>query len=193
MPSTAREMPASHVVPALDPEDVAAAYARYAAPLRRFLLRNVGEPLVAEDLLHDVFVRMLVGLHAYEERGYPVSAWLYRIAACRAIDWLRANGRRGTETLDQALEAASEGWPDGKRTAADRKAEQCAVATAIAHLTERQAAVIRLRFFAELPIAEVANRLGLTPQAVKALQHRGLATLRRRLAQQGLYHPAEAA
>ena len=37
------------------------------------------------------------------------------------------------------------------------------------------------------------ERFVLTPGMVKSLQHRGLATLRRRLAQQGAYHPAEAA
>ena len=193
MPLTCVETRASLATPAPDPNDVAAVYARYAPALRRFLLRRVGDTLVAEDLLHDVFVRMLVGLPQYEERGYPVSAWLYRIAACRATDWLRANGRRWAESLDQALEAASEGWPDGEETAADREAEQRDLAAALAQLTERQAEVIRLRFFAELPIAEVAQRLGLTPGMVKSLQHRGLATLRRRLAQQGAYHPAEAA
>lgn len=172
--------------------DVAADYMHYQRPLLRFILHRVGDLAVAEDLLHDVFVRMLVGLPQYEERGYPVGAWLYRIAACRVIDWLRVNGRRRTASLDQALELSSGGWPDGEDTAADREAEQRVLAAALAQLTERQAAVIRLRFFAELPIVEVAERLGLTPQAVKALQHRGVAQLRLHLADSP-YHPAGAA
>jgi RNA polymerase sigma-70 factor (ECF subfamily) len=143
-------------------------------------------------LLHDVFVRMLVGLPQYEERGYPIGAWLYRITTCRVIDWLRANGRRRMNSLEHALELPGGDWPDGDDTAADREAEQRVIAAALAKLTERQAAVIRLRFFAELPIAEVAERLGLTPQAVKALQHRGVAQLRLILADSP-YHPAGAA
>ena len=63
------------------------------------------------------------------------------------------------------------------------------LAAALHTLTDRQAAVIRLRFLADLPIAEVAQRLALTPLAVKALQHRGLARLRTELSP---YH-AEAA
>lgn len=172
--------------------DVAAVYAHYRRPLLRFIMHRVGDPAVAEDLLQDVCVRMLVGLPQYEERGYAVSAWLYRIAACRVIDWLRANGRRHTTSLDHALELASGGWPDGEDTAADREAEQRVLAAALAQLTERQAAVIWLRFCAELPIVEVTERLGLTPQAVKALQHRGVAQLRQLLADSP-YHPAGAA
>lgn len=172
--------------------DVAAVYAHYQRPLLRFILHRVGDLAVAEDLLHDVFVRMLVSLPQYEERGYPISAWLYRIAACRVIDWLRVNGRRRISSLDRALDLAGDGWPDGQDTAADHEVEQRVLAAALAQLTERQATVIRLRFFAELPIAEVAERLGLTPQAVKALQHRGVAQLRQFLANSP-YHPAGAA
>jgi RNA polymerase sigma-70 factor, ECF subfamily len=172
--------------------DVTAVYAQYARPLLRFILHRVSDPAVAEDLLQDVFVRMLVGLPPYEERGYPISGWLYRIAACRVIDWLRLNRRRHTTALDRALELAGDGWPDGADTAADREAAPRALAAALTQLTERQAAVLRLRFFAELPIAEVAVRLGLTPQAVKALQHRGVAQLRLILAHSP-YHPAWAA
>lgn len=172
--------------------DVTAVYTHYARPLLRFILHRIGDPAVAEDLLQDVFVRMLVGLPQYEERGYPISAWLYRIAACRVIDWLRVNGRRRNTSLDHALELPGGDWPDGEDTAADREAKQRVLAAALAQLTERQAAVIKLRFFAELPIVEVAARLELTPQAVKALQHRGVAQLRQLLADSP-YHPAEAA
>jgi RNA polymerase sigma-70 factor (ECF subfamily) len=172
--------------------DVTAVYAHYARPLLRFILHRVGDPAVAEDLLHDVFVRMLVGLPQYEERGYPIGAWLYRIAACRVIDWLRVNGRCRTTSLDLALELAGDNWPNGEDTAADREGTQRVLAAALAQLTERQIAVIRLRFFAELPIVEVAERLQMTPQAVKALQHRGVAQLRLILADSP-YHPAGAA
>jgi len=71
---TDTQPPALPVVPTLRPDDVAAVYARYASPLYRFMLRRVGDYLVAEDLLQDVFVRMLVGLPQDEERGYPISS-----------------------------------------------------------------------------------------------------------------------
>jgi RNA polymerase sigma-70 factor (ECF subfamily) len=184
-----------------DANAISAIYARYAEALARFILRNVGDRLIAEDLLQDVFVRMLAGLSRYQDRGYPISTWLYRIARCRVIDWQRASAQRRVERLDHVAEVLlSEPGPDGEQTAADREATQRELALALAQLTPRQAAVIRLRFVAELPgeaarsaITEVAQRLGLTPSMVKALQHRGLATLRRRLITQGTYHPAEAA
>ena len=165
-------------------------HARYATPLYRFILRRVSDPTVAEDLLHDVFVRMLAGLPSYEERGFPIGSWLYRMAACRAIDWQRVTARRPVATLEQAGRKVSVDSLDGVATNADRLAQQQQLAAALRTLTDRQAAVIRLRFLAELSIAEVAQRLALTPLAVKALQHRGLAQLRTQLSP---YHTAEAA
>ncbi len=165
-------------------------HARYATPLYRFILRRVSDPAVAEDLLHDVFVRMLAGLPSYEERGYPIGSWLYRMAACRVIDWQRVTARRPIAPLELAGRRVSAGGLDGVATDADRLAQLRELAAALRTLTDRQAAVIRLRFFAELSIAEVAQRLALTPLAVKALQHRGLAQLRTQLSP---YHTAEAA
>ena len=166
---------------------ITAIYARYATPLYRFILRRVSDPTVAEDLLQDVFVGMLAGLPSYKDRGYPIGSWLYRMAACRVIDWQRVTARRRVAPLEYAGQQASADDLDGADTAADRVAQQRALATAMTTLTDRQAAVIRLRFFADLPIAEVAQRLALTPLAVKALQHRGLVQLRTQLSP---YHPA---
>jgi len=182
-PATVRQAQAG------DATAIAAIHARYATPLYRFILRRVSDPTVAEDLLHDVFVRMLAGLPSYEERGYPIGSWLYRMAACRVIDWQRVTARRPIAPLELAGRRVSAGGLDGVATDADRLAQLRELAAALRTLTARQAAVIRLRFLAELSIAEVAQRLALTPLAVKALQHRGLAQLRSQLS---AYHPAEA-
>jgi RNA polymerase sigma-70 factor (ECF subfamily) len=165
--------------------DAAAAYKRYARRLFVFILQRVGDPAVAEELVQDVFERMLIALPHYEERGYPLSAWLYKIAACRAVDWLRKNSRRRLYSLELAVERPGEAWPDGDDTAADRQAEQRAILAALAQLPERQAEVLRLRFFDELPLADVAAQLDLSLGSVKALQHRGVAQLRSMLT----HHP----
>jgi len=173
-----------------DATAIAAIYARYTTPLSRFILRRVSDPTVAEDLLQDVFVRMLAGLPNYEERGFPIGSWLYRMAACRVIDWQRVTARRPLAPLELAGRRISVDSLDRVATNVDRLAQQQQLAAALRTLTDRQAAVIRLRFFAELSIAEVAQRLALTPLAVKALQHRGLAQLRTHLSP---YHAASAA
>jgi RNA polymerase sigma-70 factor (ECF subfamily) len=55
------------------------------------------------------------------------------------------------------------------------------IAQLMEHLTEEQRQVIRLRFMADLSIQEVAQRIGRSEGAVKALQHRGIQSLARML------------
>src|SRR5258708_34060812 len=69
-------------------------YERYAPAIYRYIYFRVGEAELAEDLQAEVFLRMLEGLHRYEDRGWPISAWLYRIARDRTIDIIRRRRNR---------------------------------------------------------------------------------------------------
>ena len=50
--------------------------------------------------------------------------------------------------------------------------------TSLARLSEDQRAVVQLRFLEDVPVAEIARRLGKTETAVYMLCHRGLKSLR---------------
>ena len=56
----------------------------------------------------------------------------------------------------------------------------------LATLAPDQRDVIALRVIADLSVDQVAAALGKQPGAVKALQRRGLASLRRQLAEEGV-------
>ena len=70
---------------------------------------------------------------------------------------------------------ATESTPSNKYA---RREMQAAVLTAIARLTDDQRNVIRLRFLEDQPAAEVAAALGKSEEAVYAICHRGLKSLR---------------
>jgi RNA polymerase sigma-70 factor (ECF subfamily) len=80
--------------------------------------------------------------------------------------------------LDERIAASDD--TDPYQQAADRH-DVRRTWEAVFHLTDEQQQVISLRFIAGYSIAEVARTLGKTEGAVKALQHRGLASLRRLL------------
>ena len=70
-----------------DASALAELYRRWAAPVRRFLLRMVGEPAMAEDLTQETFVRV----HGARDRYAPearFSTWLFRIARNLALNEL---------------------------------------------------------------------------------------------------------
>jgi RNA polymerase sigma-70 factor (ECF subfamily) len=156
-------------------------YERYAPAIYRYIYFRIGEAELAEDLQAEVFLRMLEGIHRYEDRGWPISAWLYRIAHDRTIDTIRR--RRNRQQLP--LEAWG-GMCDGPEGAVSAQMDYEEIKRTLDDLTEDQRQVIQMRFLADMSIQEVATKLGRTEGSVKALQHRGLQSLARRL------HPAVA-
>lgn len=151
-------------------------YHRYAQPLYRYIYFRVGDADLAEDLRAEVFLRVFESLDRYEDRGWPLSAWLYRIARDRTVDVIRRSRLRQTVSLE-SWSGACEGPDHEVVTRLDCEE----LRRHLCDLTDDQRQVIYLRFMADLSIQEVAQRLGRSEGAVKALQHRGLQSLARRL------------
>ncbi len=131
----------------------------------RFVLSRVGERALAEDIASQAFVEAIEGIGRYRERGRPITAWLLSIARHRSLDWFRKVGRE----VGTAIEPTTEG-PEANLTVA---------LDALVHLTEDQRQVIQLRFVEGYHLEEVAKLTGRTTGAVKSLQHRALARLKK--------------
>jgi len=159
-----------------DPGAVTQIYERYSAAIYRYIYFRVGEAELAEDLQAEVFLRMLEGIHRYEERGWPISAWLYRIAHDRTVDTIRRRRTRKHVPLD-----TWGGSCDGPENAVSAQLDYEELNRTLSDLTTDQRQVILLRFMADMSVQEVAHMIGRTEGAVKALQHRGLQSLARRL------------
>jgi RNA polymerase sigma-70 factor (ECF subfamily) len=149
-------------------------YERYAPGIYRYIYCRVGEVELAEDLRSEVFLRLFEGLDRYEDRGWPLSAWLYRIAHDRTIDTVRRRRSRQIVPLED-WSATS----DGPENDVAARLESEEIAQMIEKLTDEQRQVIKLRFMSELSIQEVAQRTGRSEGAVKALQYRGIQSLAR--------------
>ena len=163
-----------------DAEAISALYERYAPQIRRYIAARVGDPLQAEDICGDVFVKVLESIERYEDRGWPFSAWLYRIAYARTVDVLRQARRRPSLPLDEALLKTFEP-PDDAIVA---RLSYHEIKDVMEVLTQEQQLVLRLRFDEDRSLAEIAQSLGRSIGSVKALQHRGLARLAQVLATQ---------
>ena len=156
-----------------DAEAISSLYERYAPQIRRYIAARLGDPALAEDICGDVFVKVLESLDRYEDRGWPFSAWLYRIAYARTIDVLRQARRRPSLPLDEALLGALE--PPDEAVMARLTYHE--ISGVMESLTTDQRLVLRLRFGEDRSLAEIAQSLGRSIGSVKALQHRGLTRL----------------
>jgi len=164
-----------------DPAAFAEIYDRHQPAIYRYILYRVGDVATAEDLTGEVFVRLVERVDRFTYRGRPLLAWLYTIARNLVTDYRRRAGQAAMLPLDEQLVAEV----DDMEQVTERGLAQRRLAAALTHLTEDQRQVIILKFIEGLNNAEVARTLGKSVGAVKSLQHRALAALRRALERNG--------
>jgi len=154
-------------------------YERHFDSIYRYVLLRVGERADAEDLVQEIFLKVLQALPSYKPKGLPISAWLFRIARNHVIDFLRRKKREESKFTREEISEVS-ALEDPLREA-ELRADLKRVKEALRDLTDLQREVIALRFGAGLSVAETAKAMGKTENAVKALQHSAISALRRRL------------
>jgi len=159
-----------------DQEAFAQIYEEYFDKIYRYITLKIGDAVEAEDLTQQVFLNSLRSISSFRWKGRPFSAWLYRIAHNQVVDYLRKK-KKMTVPLDEKLASAD----DNPQLATERKLDVEQVLVAARHLTDAQREAISLRFTSELSIAQVAEVMGKSQGAVKALQHSGIVALRRAL------------
>jgi RNA polymerase sigma factor (sigma-70 family) len=153
------------------------------APMVLGYLRANGAP-DAEDVLSEVFLQVARDIATFdgEERGFR--SWVFTIAHHRLIDARRHSGRRPVELAPDPPEPGDPA-DDAAEEALARIGVQ-EVQRVLEAISEEQRAVLLLRVVGDLSIEDVAKAVGKRPGAVKALQRRGLASVKRELGRQGV-------
>ena len=159
----------------INPEAFGALYERYVDRIDSYVYHRVGNTHDAQDLTSRTFYRALSHLDTYQDKGFPFSAWLYRIAHNLVVDHFRS-GRQDRQVELDDWSIVSDEHP---AESAESLLAQERLRRAIGRLTEDQSIVITLKFIEGLSNAEVAGLIGKSEGAVKSLQFRGLAALRR--------------
>jgi RNA polymerase sigma-70 factor (ECF subfamily) len=161
-----------------DQQAFATLYETYRPLVYRFLRRRLdGADETVEDLTEDVFVKLYEKLDRYVERGLPFTAWLYRIAHNQLVDFVRTLPRHQAKSLDAVVDVAETQATAEYRGVLDRET----LAPALARLTAEQRQAVELRFLQGMSVAETAATMARSEEAVKKLQARALANLRRYL------------
>ncbi len=168
-------------------------YDRLSGPLFSLCLRMTGEAQEAEDILQEACMVIWRRADSYDAERSSVFSWAVHLTRCKAIDHLRARGRRlrvllppdanGGITQDESggmyrtLEAAQ----TGASTAADAldQSEQAArVRRVLSALPAEQSQAIEMAFFGDLSHYEISSRLAEPLGTIKARIRRGLLKLR---------------
>ena len=151
-------------------------YLRYSGNVYGYARSIVRNDHDAEDVVQQVFTRMLTAIQNYEQRSVPFSAWLLRITHNMAIDYLR----RRMPVCEEPERAVVEERPEFEASQL-----RGALRDALAELPEVQREIVVLRHFGGLSPGEIAERLGRTEDSIHGLHHRARRTLKRALAEAG--------
>ncbi len=146
---------------------------KYTRVVRALVAPCVGWGHDAEDAVQDVFLTAYRRLDSLSEPE-RFAGWLSRIAVNRGREMVRRAKPRRTQPIELSPEpvAASTGDPT------ELADETARVQRVIAQLDETTQAILALRFSEELPVTEVARRLGMKSPAVSMRITRALRTLR---------------
>jgi RNA polymerase sigma-70 factor, ECF subfamily len=164
---------------------------RYSPQVYSLLTRFLGPRSAREDLVQEVFLRVIRARDRYEPTA-RFSTFLFRIVFNMSVNV----SQRGTSrelALADLVSGGEEGVLDGLQQIGDPRAhtpsdglEQQdvvrAVRAAIAALPENQRMALILAKYEELPYVELAQVLGSSEKAVKSLVHRARESLRASLA-----------
>jgi RNA polymerase sigma factor (sigma-70 family) len=138
---------------------------RLVGSLRLYL----GDVELARELAQDALVRVVERQREVLVMDRP-EAWAYRVA----FNLARSRLRR----LAAERRAVARRGPDPTESADHDLAAALAVRRALDHLPPRQRQAAVLRFYADLPVAEVAAAMGCRPGTAKAHLHQAVAALR---------------
>ncbi|MEK6278389.1 MAG: RNA polymerase sigma factor [Actinomycetota bacterium] len=147
-------------------------------------LRGSGAP-EPEDTLGEVFLEVARDIAKFEGDEGRFRAWVFTIAHHRLIDARRRRKRRPVELVAEPPEPVTEPISDVADEAMARIATE-EVQHVLAALSPDQRAVVLLRVLGDLSVKDTAATLGKRVGAVKQLQRRGLAAVKRELERRGV-------
>jgi RNA polymerase sigma-70 factor (ECF subfamily) len=174
------------------------AYDRHSGFVFGSVVRFVGDREIAAEVVQDAFVALWRRARQFDAGSGSLLTWLLAIARNRAIDRLRAEGRRpGRDSIHLDSLIADGAGPNGSRpdvppeliagpatdpgTVVSRRWVQAVVRTGISELPEHERRVILLGYGEDLSQSQIAERLEWPLGTVKSRTRRAMAQLRSRL------------
>lgn len=143
---------------------------RYQTPLYNFYAKLTGDRTLSEDLVQEVFLRILKYSRSYQP-GTPFRAWIYQIARNARVDHYRKTPKHISFEPEMAP-------PVRPKDAAQESQETQLLHRALMQMPEEKREILVLSRFQELKYEEIARLLGCELGTVKTRIHRALQELR---------------
>jgi RNA polymerase sigma-70 factor (ECF subfamily) len=157
-------------------------YNVFKAPLFSFLLRRTESVNVAEDLSHDIFLKVLKSRDLYDP-NQEFAPWFWTVARNTLNDHLRKKVHLAQNVPVEGPEAEAEGVTAIVSTAdietiVVKGSDRAVLLKFLSQLTKLQREALSLRLVQKLSYAEISKRMSLSLSAVKSLIHRAQGSIK---------------
>ena len=169
MPKETSERPAPHLLGEL--------YHTHYEKLAHYFAVRIGNPVEAQDLASEVFLRALQAFDRFQWRNVPIEAWLFKIAHNLVVDHRRK--LKGRRTLPLEVEEAALEAPSPIEEQVEKQEELQELQRGIHRLTQAQQQVLALRFGAEMTSEEAGRAMGKKAGAIREFQSSAIKALRK--------------
>lgn len=158
------------------PNAMSQLYRRHRPAIYRYALSRVYDQQVAQDVVGEIFLRVVSYLPDYKITAVPFTAWLFRIAHNTLITIAQKESRFEQLPIEYAeTPCFSAVTPDMQ---VEHQLNKEWIWSGLEQLDEAQRDVVVMRFLVGLSLKETAHALEKSVGAVKTLQHRGILALR---------------
>lgn len=142
--------------------------------IRRIVLQHA----FADDVLQNTFIKVFRNLDSFKGES-KLFSWMYRIATNEALTYLKIEAKKGGVSLGDYQEQQLEGLTADVYFEGDHIA--LSLQKAIASLPEKQKLVFNMRYYQEMPYAQMSQILDTSEGALKASYHLALQKLKKYL------------
>jgi RNA polymerase sigma-70 factor, ECF subfamily len=163
----------------MNPEACAAIFDRYAQPVYNYALCLCNDPLVADQVVGEVFAKFLDQVTASQRLDFSLRSRLFQIAYQLIAGQPLVSHPKATSDVATLFQWKGKGW---LTNSGDQALLETLLQAVMMDLSEAQRHVIVLRFLEGFSLLEIANITGKKAYNVNMIQHRGITKLRKILA-----------
>lgn len=150
-------------------------YEKYFQQIFIFIFKKVQNEDLSGDICSKTFMKAMMNIEKYEDRGFPFSSWLYRIASNEVNLYFRAQKKEVTIQINEnqvtaiAQEINLENSED----------ELLLILSKLEELPLEKSQLIEMRFFEQLSFKEIGSIFDITEASAKMRVYRVIESLKK--------------